>query len=498
MRADEHRIQLPSESAGTGAGAHFADLSERLLGIIASATDAIITVDARQRVTLFNAAAERMFRCTAAEALGAPLERFIPARFREAHRAHIADFDRTGTTARAMGHQRPLTALRCDGVEFPIEATISQVTVGGQKLFTAIVRDITERLSAEQALVESEHRLRAVVETAVDAIITIDDHGIIETVNPSAERMFGYPRDEMVGRNVNMLMPEPHRSDHDSYLDRYLRTGEARIIGIGREVVGVRKDGSTFPLDLSVSEFRAGGRRMFTGVVHDASNRRRLEREILEASANEQRRVGHELHDGLCQQLTGVAFATELLARRLKKEAPGAVASVYELAREVDAAIGQARGLARGLNPVEVHAGGLAQALQHLAGKVSETYGVKCVFRQKGDTDLADNAAETHLFRITQEAVSNAIRHGKASRVDVELAVDAERLTLKVKDNGLGLKHDMTQAMSANSDGIGLQTMAYRARIIGGQLDVQRGPARGVTVTCSIPLAVLARRAANR
>jgi PAS domain S-box-containing protein len=474
-------------------------LSERLLGIIASATDAIITVDARQRVTLFNTAAERMFRCTAAEALGAPLDRFIPERFREAHRAHVAEFDRTGATARAMGHQRPLAALRCDGVEFPIEATISQVTVGGQKLFTAIVRDVTERLSAEQALVESEERLRAVVETAVDAIITIDDRGVIETVNPSAQRMFGYPRDEMVGRNVSMLIPEPRRSDHDAYLDRYLRTGEARIIGIGREVVGLRKDGTTFPLDLSVSEFRAGGRRMFTGIVHDASNRRRLEREILEASANEQRRVGHELHDGLCQQLTGVAFATELLARRLKTEAPGAVASVYDLAREVDAAIGQARSLARGLNPVEVHAGGLAQALQHLAERVSETYGARCLFRQKGDTDVADNDAETHLFRITQEAVSNAIRHGKAQRIDIELVADAETLTLKVKDNGLGLKHDLTQgAISASSDGIGLQTMAYRARLLGGLLEVQPGPARGTVVTCSIPVSALARRPAVR
>src|SRR6186713_3082083 len=120
-----------------------------------------------------------MFRCPAAQAIGTELDRFIPERFRGAHRAHIEDFGETGVTTRAMGHQRPLAALRADGEEFPVEATISQVTVSGQKLFTAIVRDVTERRRAEEALRESEGRLRAIVETAVDGIITIDEDGRI-------------------------------------------------------------------------------------------------------------------------------------------------------------------------------------------------------------------------------------------------------------------------------------------------------------------------------
>ena len=129
------------------------------MGIIASATDAIITVDDEQKVTLFNAAAERMFRCPASEAIGRPLDRFIPHRFREVHGQHIRDFAQTGVTNRAMGHQRPLAALRADGTEFPVEATISQVTVRGQRLFTAIVRDITERLRADEALARQAEAL---------------------------------------------------------------------------------------------------------------------------------------------------------------------------------------------------------------------------------------------------------------------------------------------------------------------------------------------------
>ena len=259
---------------------HASESQERLLGIIASATDAIITVDESQRVTLFNAAAEEMFRCTAAEAVGSPLDRFIPERFRPAHRDHIRQFGETGVTTRAMGHQRALAALRADGVEFPVEATISQVTVDGQKVFTAIVRDVTERRRAEQALRESEGRLRAIVDTAVDGIITIDKRGNIETFNPAATRIFGYAPQEVIGRNVKTLMPEPYRGEHDGYLQSYFATGVKKIIGIGREVIGLRKDGTQFPMDLAVSETQLGDRQVFTGIVRDITERKRAEQDL--------------------------------------------------------------------------------------------------------------------------------------------------------------------------------------------------------------------------
>jgi two-component system CheB/CheR fusion protein len=337
--------------------------------------------------------------------------------------------------------------------------------------------------------------MAAVVGTAVDAIITIDENGLIESVNPATGRLFGYERGEMIGKNVNMLMPEPYRSEHDSYVGRYLSTGQARIIGIGREVVGMRKDGTTFPLDLSVSEFLAGGRRMFTGIIHDASNRRRLEREILEASANEQRRVGHELHDGLCQQLTGAAFAAEILARRLKAEAPGALPAVRKLADEIDEAITQARTLARGLNPIEIHAGGLATALKDLAAKVSSTFDVDCRFGQDADVSVGDNAAETHLFRIAQEAISNAVRHGRATHVELRLECRDGTICLSIADDGQGFPSAGTLTRGdSKSEGIGLQTMAYRAKMINGMLAVRPGNPRGIIVTCSIPLKSLSQR----
>jgi two-component system CheB/CheR fusion protein len=356
--------------------------------------------------------------------------------------------------------------------------------------------DVTDRRRAEEAVRESEVRLRAIVHTAVDAIVTIDESGVIETVNPATEKMFGYGQAELLGRNINMLMPEPYRGEHDEYLAAYLRTGRPKIIGIGREVLGLRKDGSVFPLDLSVSEFSVGGRRMFTGIMHDISNRRRLEREVLEASTNEQRRIGHELHDGLCQQLTGIAFSTEILSRQLRDKAPDVMPRVQKLADEVDQTIAHARTLARGLNPVEIHAESFVSSLEDLARKVSETFGVSCRFRSDGDdTAVRDNLTASHLYRIAQEAISNAVRHGQARHIELTLRAGAGGTTLTVTDDGKGLAAGAAAARPhQKSEGIGLQTMAYRAKIINGILDVRPGPRRGVVVTCSIPSGASGRR----
>src|SRR5918997_881508 len=135
-------------------------------------------------------------------------------------------------------------------------------------------QDKAHAVTPEQALRDSEARLRAIVDTAVDGIITIDEYGTVEWLTPAALRTFGYAVDEVVGRNVKLLMPEPYHSEHDRYLNNYQRTGERKIIGTGREVLGLRKDGSTFPVDLAVSEVQLGERRIFTGIVRDVTERK--------------------------------------------------------------------------------------------------------------------------------------------------------------------------------------------------------------------------------
>ena len=150
-------------------------------------------------------------------------------------------------------------------------------------------RQTTSRLMAavEAAFNEREERTRAILETTVDGIITINERGLIESFNSAAERLFGYTAAEVIGKNVNLLMPSPYHEEHDGYLEHYRRTGEKRIIGIGRQVAGLRKDGLIFPIELAVSEVRFANQRLFTGVVRDISERKRMEQELLRASRME-------------------------------------------------------------------------------------------------------------------------------------------------------------------------------------------------------------------
>lgn len=151
----------------------------------------------------------------------------------------------------------------------------------------------------QEDLVEAQERIRSVVDHVVDGIISIDQHGTVTTFNPAAERIFGYAAAEVIGRNVCMLMPEPDRGRHDDYLHSYLRTGQAKIIGIGREVVGRRKDGSVFPMELAISEFRLGSARHFTGIVRDITERKRAEQELRLADERMRSVVDHVI-DGIC------------------------------------------------------------------------------------------------------------------------------------------------------------------------------------------------------
>src|SRR5687768_10206542 len=198
----------------------------QLEAIVDSAMDAIITVDEAQNIVLFNRAAEQTFRYARREALGAPLDRFIPQRFRAAHRGHIEHFARTGVTSRKMGDVTTLWAVRADGHEFPIEASISQAGAAGERYYTVILRDITLRKQAEadgerarDALGEAQRRLGAIVDSAMDAVITVDDQQNILLFNRAAEQVFGVRREEMLGTPLDRLLPSRFRAAHRGHVE---------------------------------------------------------------------------------------------------------------------------------------------------------------------------------------------------------------------------------------------------------------------------------------
>ncbi len=340
-----------------------------------------------------------------------------------------------------------------------------------------------ERREREEALRESEARYRAIVETAVDAIITIDETGRILLFNPAAERIFGYQAEEVIGRNISVLMPSPYREQHDRYIRNYLETGRRRIIGRGREVTGLRKDGTTFPMYLAVSEVRLPDRLLFTGIVRDLSETRRLEQEILRISDEERRSIGQDLHDGLGQMLTGMALISQSLARRLAAQGRPEARQLEELTELIRQADQQARTLARGLIPVELEANGLQAALYRLTRQTEQLFGIRCSFEAQENIQVADNMVATHLYRIAQEALNNAVRHGRAQTITVTLAADDEALHLWVRDDGVGIPEKLPE-----TSGMGLRIMHYRARLLGGHLEVRRQKKGGTEVHAAVPL----------
>ena len=333
----------------------------------------------------------------------------------------------------------------------------------------------------EAALMQGH--LDAILDTTVDAIITIDHRGRIETFNRAATKIFGYTADEVIGKNVHVLMPEPYKAEHDDYLNNYLDTGDKKIIGIGRQVTGQRKDGSIFPMDLAVSEVKIEGDRKFTGIVRDISERLQLEKEILRISDEERSRIGQDLHDELGQMLTGIGLLTRNIERTLRSRDVEEADRIAEITNLLSKADDVARNLSHGLMPVVLDSHGLSSALQRLCQKMTKVAGIPCIFEESGTTDMANDTLSIHLYRIAQEAINNALKHGKARDVRVTLRVSGEKMRLRISDNGTGFGPDWR-----TGGGMGVRIMQHRASIVGGSLDISSNVDFGTVVTCTIPI----------
>jgi two-component system CheB/CheR fusion protein len=219
-----------------------------------------------------------------------------------------------------------------------------------------------------------------------------------------------------------------------------------------------------------------------TGI--DITERKRLEKAILEISAEEQRRIGQDLHDGLGQQLTGIAFMSKVQERKLAEKGLTEAAEAARIVQLVNEAIHKTRELAHGLLPVISDAHGLMSALKRWAAEVEDLFNISCCLRVDEPVLIHDTNMSTHLYRIAQEAVNNAIKHGQAKNIVISLSATHEYATLRIENDGLGMPEP-----SINGSGMGMQIMHYRARMIGGSLKVESGRARGISITCQFPLA---------
>ena len=316
--------------------------------------------------------------------------------------------------------------------------------------------------------------------TAHEAIFLIDVHGIIQFVNPAAETLFGYEGKELMGKNINQLMPSPHKELHDSYIKDYLETGKTNVIGKGRQILGLRKDGSQFPMYISLGEIQLKNTHLFAGLIMDLSVQQRLQREILAIPAREQQRIGEELHDGLGQQLTGLSMlAQSLLNKATKPE--------YELASQLASglheALTQVRALARGLMPIQIYADGFMISLKEITETIEQQSHIPIKLQIDDVVLLFDDATATHLYRIVQESLNNAVKHAEASSINVSLKIEQDHGVLEIIDNGIGIPLDLE-----DSSGLGLNIMRHRCGLFDGEITINAAGERGTKVCCRFPI----------
>jgi two-component system, LuxR family, sensor kinase FixL len=342
----------------------------------------------------------------------------------------------------------------------------------------AVLRDKSSHHRVDGRLRE----LAAIVENSDDAIIISTLDGIIVSWNPAAERIYGYPAHEAIGRTAAMLIPPDRQSEMSEILE-LLRRGEWTK---NLETTRRRKDGTLINVSLTVSPIShlTGKDTGALVIARDITMRRRLEEKLLEIGADERRRLGHDLHDGLGQFLLGIALKTKLLEEALIKGKSAETWRAKEVVGLMNTAIAQTRNLAHGLDPVHVEANGLVAALRNLAVQTRALFQVECTFacqREQLDVNAQTGIA---LYRITQESIHNAVRHGQARQISVELTVNDTQLCLKVADNGRGFSPE-----ARSHSGMGLHIMQFRASSIGGHLTVESQTSQdgGTQIKCIVP-----------
>jgi PAS domain S-box-containing protein len=431
---------------------------------------AIVFVHQDGKFRYLNPAAEQILGYSTSELLGTNFWDVIHPDHREIVRRR--GLTRQEGEAVPARYEFPIISSR--GETRWLDCTATRIEFDGQPAVLGSALDITERLRTEQALRESEQKTRALVDAIPDFIFRLRGDGTILDFKAPKEAHLSISSSALLGKVLLELAPETLAEPTRYYLERTLQTGEVHYFDF------------QFPLGSQVRDFEARvtvcGANEVMAIVRDVTEHKRLEEEVLEISARERRRIGDDLHDGLGQYLAGIAVKAKILADDLAVVSSPHKPKAEKLVRLIDNAIQQARTVARGLDPIELEADGLEPALQNLACETEELYRVACVLRCDQPVLPINKNSSLHLYRIAQEGINNAVKHGKPGRIEISLATLPSHLRLRIKDDGRGFRIE-----AARRGGMGLRIMQYRAHVIGGVLTIQSRPKRGTEVQCLVP-----------
>jgi two-component system, LuxR family, sensor kinase FixL len=497
------------------------DISERYCGasvpaqlaaLVSSSDDAIVSKTLDGTITSWNAGATNILGYQADEMIGQPITRIIPPELHQEEKQILARLRR----GERIQHYETIRLAK-DGRRVDISLTVSPLfnqlgkVVGASK----VARDITERKLAEQALRETAARLRTLTETAVDGVILIDARGVVLMFNPACEKLFGYSADTVIGENVKMLMPQPYRHEHDRYITNYRDTRDPKIIGIGREVIGLRKDGSTFPMDLSVGEARQDGESIFVGIIRDLTSRKRTEAELEQARAELVRvarvtalgELGAAIAHEVNQPLTGLVSSGNACLRWLAGDVPNLKAAresvermisagsrAGEVIRRIRALVGNAPPLRDRLNINDA----ITEVIALIRGEIQRN---RISLRTKLSTDVPVVLGDRIQL---QQVILNLIRNAMEAMSDVgpqprELSVSSAKdgpngALVSVRDSGTGLDGTVLDRLfetfyttKAHGMGIGLAVSRTIIQAHGGRLWAAPNVPQGAIFQFTLP-----------
>jgi PAS domain S-box-containing protein len=347
--------------------------------------------------------------------------------------------------------------------------------------------DITDLKRTEEALQEERNVVSAILHTVGALVVVLDPEGRIIRLNRAGEQTSGYSYAEVAGQKIwdRFMVPEE--------VDRFKSDFQQLCADqLPREYEGilVKRDGARRLIAWSstVLPGKDGTPTYIIATGIDVTERKHLEKTILEVSSREQRRIGQDLHDGLGQHLTGIAFMSKVQEQRLAEKSLPEAGDAAKIVKLVNDAIHKTRELARGLLPVVSDAEGLMSALEQWAGEVEDLFGVACRFECFTPVLIHDDTVATHLYYIAREAVNNAIKHGHAKQIVIRLTSDQKQGALTITDDGSGIAD-----IPAHHAGIGRHLMNHRARVVGGSLEIERAPGGGTVVSCLFPVQFPAR-----
>jgi PAS domain S-box-containing protein len=456
--------------------------AEMMRKVLDSAPDAILVVDESGSIVFLNRQVSALFGYEVGELQRQSVETLVPKRFRSVHVRHRQEFA-AHIRLRTMGLGLNLFAVSKDGSEFPVEVSLSPIAGPTGLLVVVAIRDVSGRTRVETALRESEERFRELGNHSRDVIWIVALNPVrVLYVSPALKHIWGIAPAELY-ENPRAWEPRVHREDQTRVYQAWEEACDpATTSGFEAEYRVVRPDGSTSWLSDVLTPIRnaAGDVVRVCGVSRDITEQKRLEHALLEATDRERRSLGHDLHDGLGQELTAISMTSGAIASLARKAGSPEADGLEKLGDLTRRAIATCRSIARGLSPLGYAKGSLIDALQEMVMLQRDTFGVDVRFEaiSAAALRLAPDASD-HLYRIAQEAITNARRHAKAQMINVTLDVQPRTVRLEVQDDGIG-----SVFSAADSEGMGLKIMQFRASMIGGRLSIGPGDHGGTLVTC--------------